>query len=129
MRAGKGSNGGWPVDPRALLYGWFGAGVSLVVWAALLTVWGMLAEREPSAAVLRTLALLSVALGGYFAGRRCRCRAWLNGVLTAAGFCLALTWLTGGIGEGPWLWLRALLFLSFLGMVGGIIGGLKRHTG
>ena len=128
MRPGDRNHGGsFAIDPGALLHGWAAAAISVGVGAVLLTTAGILLDWEPSRMLLRSLSLVSMFLAGVFAGRRCRCRAWLNGMFTTVGLLAILGWLTEGFSQAGWLFrLRTLLFMSFLGMLGGIIGGLKR---
>lgn len=129
MRAGKGNSGGrLPIDPGALLHGWVVVGITLLAGAAVLTTAGLVTEWEPVGGLLRSLTFLSVTLGGFAAGRKCKCKAWLNGVLTALGLFIVCSWaVNGASASGSWLaWLRTLLLMGFLGMVGGIIGGLNK---
>lgn len=130
MRTANRSNGGRgsiPIDPTALLYGITAMAAFLVICAILITIMGIAVEWEPSRAWLRGFALLCMGVGGMLAGRKCLSRAWANGLLTAVISFAALTWISGSFGvyTSVWGWIRSLLLSGFIGMVGGIIGGLK----
>lgn len=124
----NGGLGGVPIDARAVLSGLIMTAVLLILCSALLTAFGITAGMVPSVRLLRTLVFVCMAGGGYLAGRKCASRSWLNGILSALVGFILLAWLTGGpAGEAtPWLWFRTILLVAFLGMVGGIIGGLQK---
>ncbi len=132
MPTAKRTNGGFggiPIDVSAVVAGLVLMAVLLILSAAALTAAGITADLEPSARFLRILALVCITGGGCLAGKKCTSRSWLNGIVSALiGFAI-LAWLTGGPTEEitVWLWLRTLLLIAFLGMVGGIIGGLRKH--
>lgn len=129
VRPVKGNSGsGLPVDLSALLAGWIAAGVLLAGCALILTAVAVAADWEPNRAALRGGALISVLCAAWFAGRKCACRAWLNGITAAIGLMAVLGWLTGGFApQTAWLAkLKSVLQTMLLGMVGGMAGGLSR---
>lgn len=70
----------------------------------------------------------SVTGGAILAGRRCKRKAWLNGVAVGLVAFLILTWLgENQVLLATWLWWRRLFRMGVMAVLGGILGGLLSH--
>lgn len=108
---------------QGLLVGFLAAlsGSVLLTLVQLMTGW-----VEIPRTALQSFNLLSIAMGGLYAGRKAGSRGWLNGALVGLVYFLVVTWVfsQGGLGGIPLvsgILMKGLLALA-LGALGGMLG-------
>ncbi len=116
------------LHPMALLQGVFLVVVLLMLLSLILALLVYFASWQGSPRLFSVLVHLAVVIGSVWAGNRCQRRAWFHGLCVGTAAFLLLTWLGGNQGLfATVLWWKRLLRMAFLGLLGGILGGLLRQ--
>lgn len=119
---------GTGLKPMAVLQGLFLMLLLIILISLILALFVYFAAWQSNPRLLNVFTHLSVVGGAIWAGSRCGRKAWLHGLLVGVGAYLLLTW----IGDNQelfatWLWVKRLVRMSFVAMLGGILGGLARQ--
>lgn len=99
--------------------------ILFLLCAFILSFFVYFSTWQLEAKLLRLLTRLCILLGGLWSGRSCRRRAWLHGMFVGMIAYFLLLWLNGTSNLlFTFLWWKNLFSLAFIGLVGGILGGL-----
>ncbi|NMB00503.1 MAG: TIGR04086 family membrane protein [Firmicutes bacterium] len=116
---------GFWLQPMAILQGVLCSFFFLIVLSIILAVVVYFSSWQPTAKLLSALAHLAIFAGSLCAGRRCKQKSWLHGIVAGILTFVILSFM--GYGEVmvvSWLWWKRLARLALFSMFGGIVGGL-----
>src|SRR5690554_667136 len=100
----------------------------IIMISLVLALLAHFASWQCSTRLLSLFTHASVIGGAIWAGKRCGSKAWLHGLLVGMAAFLIFTWIGGNQTLfATWLWLKRLLRMGFVAMLGGILGGLIRE--
>ncbi len=116
------------LHPLAVLQGLLLMLLLLTLISFIMALFVYFASWRGHPRLLNVLTHLSVVAGALWAGSRCERKAWLHGLLVGVCAFLLLTWFGGNQGLfATWLWLKRLMRMGFVAILGGILGGLARE--
>lgn len=113
------------LQPMAVIQGVVLAFFLLIIISIVLAFLVYFSSWQATPRLLNVLAHLSVFAGALLAGRRCNQKAWVHGIVVGILAFIILSIM--GYGESlfvTWLWWKRLFRMSFISMLGGIVGGL-----
>jgi putative membrane protein (TIGR04086 family) len=116
---------GFYLRPIAVLQGFILSQILVLLSSIILALVVYFSSWMVSPRLLSTLTHLGVFGGAILAGWRCHNRAWLHGVVVGLVAFLIYGFVAHG---GPllmtWIWWKGLAKMTFVAMLGGILGGL-----
>ncbi|NLJ74245.1 MAG: TIGR04086 family membrane protein [Firmicutes bacterium] len=111
------------LDGLAVFEGLVIAFVLLIIVSFLLAILALLFDWQASTGLLNVITHACVLVGAVFTGRRCTCKAWLNGILLGIVSLVLITWFGANKSFLTWLWFQRLFSMGFVAMLGAILGG------
>lgn len=102
--------------------------LTMLVLAIILAIIAFASSWQHSDLILNICNYLSILVGACYCGFKLKYKLWLNGAIVGIIYLLALTLIRADLSLVlQWAWIKQLLIVGGIGILGGLTGGFIQN--